>query len=208
MSHMRFFAVLALVFTGAALRLTGMKVPFLGVDDPTNFAPIGAIAIFCGLHFRNRLLALAIPLLATFAADLVLAAQNDDFRSYLFSGTMLFVYVSWFLYVVCGMGLRSFWKKAGVDRSKSILRGTTLVGTSLLGSVVFFLVSNFGVWVASSFYPRTMAGLAECFVAAVPFFRGTLQGDLLYLFGLTAIYAVLCSMITADEKQSAALYAD
>jgi hypothetical protein len=205
MSHMRLFAVVAIVFVGAALRLTGIKVPLLGIDEPANFAPIGAIAIFCGLHFRNRIWALIVPLLATFVADLALAFQNDSYSTYLFSKSMLFVYAGWVLYVACGMGLRGVWKKSTAEKA-GVVRGGTMIGASLVGSVLFFLVSNFGFWATLSFYPKTMAGLGECYVAAVPFFRATVQSDLLYLFGLTAIYAVLRSAVTANETQPSALY--
>jgi hypothetical protein len=49
---------------------------------------------------------------------------------------------------------------------------------SIAGSVVFFLISNFGVWVAGRLYPVTMSGLAACYVAALPFFRNSVLGDL------------------------------
>jgi hypothetical protein len=61
-----------------------------------------------------------------------------------------------------------------------------LAGASVAGSVLFFLVTNFGVWARDGLYAHTMAGLAECYVAAIPFFQNALVGDLFYtaaLFG-------------------------
>jgi hypothetical protein len=52
--------------------------------------------------------------------------------------------------------------------------------------VLFFVVTNFGVWAFTDMYPRTGDGLTACFIAAIPFFRNTLAGDLFYaavLFG-------------------------
>ena len=60
-----------------------------------------------------------------------------------------------------------------------------------MGAVVFFLVSNFGVWLTPIFgYERSMSGLVRCYVLALPFFRAMLLGDLIYvplLFGAFAL---------------------
>src|SRR3569623_126313 len=42
---------------------------------------------------------------------------------------------------------------------------------ALASSVLFFVITNFGMWLFSGFYPRTLAGLEACYVAAVPFFQ-------------------------------------
>jgi len=70
-----------------------------------------------------------------------------------------------------------------VRRSKSV---ETVIGASLLGSVSFFLATNWAVWQFTSMYAHTPAGLFNCYLMALPFFRGTLMGDLFYtavLFG-------------------------
>ena len=57
---------------------------------------------------------------------------------------------------------------------------------AVIGSVMFFTVTNFGVWLSSGMYPQTLSGLAACYVAAIPFFQNTLASDLFYaglLFG-------------------------
>jgi hypothetical protein len=57
---------------------------------------------------------------------------------------------------------------------------------TFLGSLQFFLITNFGVWAFLSTYPRTPAGLAACYLAGVPLFWSTLAGDVIYtalLFG-------------------------
>jgi hypothetical protein len=66
-----------------------------------------------------------------------------------------------------------------------------VAAATLCGSVSFFLITNFGVWAAGAMYPRTGAGLAACFVAALPFFRETLLGDLAYSAILFGSYAWL-----------------
>jgi hypothetical protein len=65
-----------------------------------------------------------------------------------------------------------------------------IAATTLLGSCLFFAVTNFALWAAGTSYPRTAAGLAACYVAAIPFFRNSLLGDATYatiLFGAWAL---------------------
>ena len=68
-------------------------------------------------------------------------------------------------------------------RRRSILA----VGAGSLGSsMLFFAVTNFGVWAMFDFYPKTATGLAGCYAAAIPFFQNTIAGDLFFctlLFG-------------------------
>ena len=65
-----------------------------------------------------------------------------------------------------------------------------VVSASLAASVSFFAVSNFAVWALWNMYPKTLAGLAECYTMAIPFFRNTVASDLLFtgaFFGLAAL---------------------
>ena len=74
----------------------------------------------------------------------------------------------------------------GMSLSKNA-KPLRVAGAALTGSVSFFLISNFGVWAATSMYTKTVSGLIACYSAGVPFFRRTLEGDLLYtavMFGL------------------------
>jgi hypothetical protein len=121
-----------------------------------NFAPIAAMALFGGTYL-NKKYALVIPLLAMFVSDLFLG----------FHSTMPYVYSSFFLTGLIGLWLRSHknWKN--------------VLAASLGSSVLFFLVTNFGVW-ASGWYPQTLTGLTQSYLAAIPFFRNTLAGDLFY----------------------------
>ncbi len=73
---------------------------------------------------------------------------------------------------------------------------------SLLASVSFFLASNFAVWAVWQMYPRTLAGLGACYVAALPFFRNSVTSELcssLLLFGLTNRFRSLAVMKIARQ---------
>lgn len=147
-----------LVFAVAALALSRL------VPHPPNFSPLLAAALFSGALCRDWRLALAVPLGAMLLADLWLG----------FHATLAFVYLGVALAVAVGRGL-------GGRR-----RPVQLLAAGLAGSGLFFLVSNAGVWLTQDLYPPTAAGLAACYLAALPFFHNTLLATLLWgalLFG-------------------------
>ncbi len=90
-----------------------------------------------------------------------------------------------------------------LQRKRSALR---IAGAALAGSVVFFVVTNFGVWAFESLYPKTAAGLLACYVAAIPFFQNTLVGDALYtavLFGGFAVAEKLFPILRERDLRHA-----
>jgi hypothetical protein len=134
------------------------------IPHPWNFTAIGATALFGGAYFQSRSLSLVVPLLALFISDMILG----------FHPTMVFVYAAFALIVVLGWSLQE---------KKTAMRLATY---SLVTSCVFFLISNFGVWVMEPFYSKDTTGLMACFVAGIPFFANQVMGDLFYvglLFG-------------------------
>jgi hypothetical protein len=77
---------------------------------------------------------------------------------------------------------------------------------AVASSVIFFLISNFGTWMLSGMYAHTAAGLATCYVAAIPFFQNTVAGDLFYvtlLFGGFRVAELLLPRLRAGEAQPA-----
>jgi len=154
------------------------------VPHPPNFSPIDAMALFSGAYLGRRWLAFAAPFLALLLSDAVLGFYQG----------MEFQYVSVALIVILG---------AIVLPRTSIPR---VGAASLASSILFFVVSNFGTWVVSGIYPHTVAGLASCYVAAVPFFQNTVAGDLFYsalLFGGFAIAERLVPRLRAGQPQPA-----
>ena len=134
------------------------------VPHAPNFTPIAAIALFGGAHFADKRLAFGVPLAALLLSDLLLG----------FYHSMAVVYGSFGLIVGLGLWLRSrrtIWP---------------IAGAALVSSLLFFLVTNFGVWAAGSLYPRSLSGFGACYIATIPFFRNTIAGDLFFstvLFG-------------------------
>jgi hypothetical protein len=128
------------------------------LPHPANVAPIAAMALFGGAYIKNKKAALVLPLLAMFFSDIFLG----------FSQSTPYVYLCFTF-----SGLLGIW----LSRRKTI--GNVIV-VSLASSLVFFLVTNFGYWLSTSLYPKTIAGQIEAYYFALPFLRNTLLGDLLY----------------------------
>ncbi len=123
-----------------------------------NFTPIAAMALFGGAYFTNKKLAFIIPFAAMIISDLILG----------FHSTMPAVYLSFALIVMIGFYLR---------QTKNVLN---IAIASLSSSILFFVITNFAVWISGGMYPLNSLGLAECFTAAIPFFQYNILGDLLY----------------------------
>lgn len=163
MLNPRFLVLTGMVFAGVLARL---------MPHPPNFTPIAATALFGGAYFASRKAAFLVPLSAMYLSDLFLGFFVYDFGW--FHEQMPFVYASFAVTVWLGMLIR---------HRRSPLR---VGGAALTGSIVFFIVSNLGVWAVGTLYPKTVNGLLTCYVAAIPFFRNTVAGDLIFtvvLFG-------------------------
>jgi hypothetical protein len=145
------------------------------LPHPPNFTAVTALALFAGAQIADRRLALLVPLAALFLTDLVLGLHSG----------MLLVYLCMAAMVDLGtyIGPR--------------VQPLKLAGASIAGSVLFFVVTNFGVWAADGLYPRTLAGLAECYVAAIPFFQNALVGDLFFTAALFGVFEFLRRAVPA-----------
>jgi hypothetical protein len=134
------------------------------IPHPPNMTSLTAVALFGGAYFSDKRLAFAVPLCALFLSDAVLGFYRQ----------MEFVYLGFALIVAIGILLRK-------NR-----RFIPILSATLAGSVLFFLLTNFGVWAFSALYAKTLTGLMFCYLAAIPFFRNMVVGDLFYaavLFG-------------------------
>jgi hypothetical protein len=155
------------------------------LPHPPNFTPIGAMALFGGAYLGRRSLAFAAPLAALLLSDAIIG----------FYSGMEVVYPSVALIVLIGWWLS--------NKRTAVRIGAAAVASS----VSFFLITNFGMWLFSGFYPLTSAGLAACFVAAIPFFQNTIAGDLFYSALLFGGFALLERMVPqlrpAREPQAA-----
>lgn len=151
---------------------------------PWNLAPLGAMALFAAARLGGAL-AWVLPIGVRLITDLILWEQYH--RVYpIFD---LFVYACLVMYIMLGFLLR---------RTENPL---AIGGAALLGSSLFFLVTNFGSWLAHAMnYPMTFDGLMQSYVAALPYHRSTLASDLIFTGILFGAHAALSRVYFPAER--------
>jgi len=127
------------------------------VPHAPNFVPIGALALFGGANLPKKY-AFTVPFAVMFLSDLFLG----------FHLTMIFVYLSFFITIIIGLFIKNR------KNVRNVILG------SFASSIIFFVITNFGVWVLYDFYPKNLSGLFESYILAIPFFHNTLLSDLIY----------------------------
>ena len=164
MTKSRFIVLLVLLTAGIRL------FPHL-----PNFLPITAICIFAGAHLGNKKHSLALIFVSMLISDMILGLHS----------TMLFTYPALTLTVLLGSLLK---KTSLVRRNHLNLNSIAeLALVSVAGSLLFFTLTNFGVWLLQDLYSKDLAGLINCFVMALPFWKNSLQADV----GLIQYFSML-----------------
>jgi hypothetical protein len=172
MNRNDFRAHLPLLAIGLVLAAAFSRI----LPHPHNFTPIGGMALFAGAVFSRNRLGWMIPFVALWLSDLVLnntiyAHYYEGFR-WLGNGATLLSFA--LIFLMGRLAIRD-WKPM------------RLITLSLSGSVLFFLITNGAAWAsAMSPYSKDLPGLMTCYAAGIPFFGGTVAGDLFYntvLFG-------------------------
>ena len=151
-----------LILIGAVMRV---------VPHMANFTPIAAMALFGGVYLKDKKLALVLPLVAMMISDVFVGFDSLESR--------LIIYGCFLL-----TGLIGLW----VRNHKNVF---SIIGGSVLGSTLFYLISNL-VWLyPAKMYPHTIAGQIASYTNAIPFFRPTLFGDLFYVAIMFGTYELV-----------------
>lgn len=158
-----------LIILGFACRL---------LPHPANFAPIGAIALFGALYLPKKY-AIIVPLLAMLVSDLFIGFYSWQIMLAVYGGFAL----------MGGIGLL-------VRKNKKF---STVLGGTLLGSILFFLITNFAVWAFGTMYMHNFAGLMQSYIMAIPFFKNSLLGDLFYVGVMVGGYEGVKLLIAKKE---------
>jgi hypothetical protein len=164
------------------------------LPHPPNFSPIEAIALFGGAYFSRRMWAVLVPLIAMFVSDIALALVNGGlYADYFLNAHFAAIYACIALCTQLGFGLRGR------------VNGVRVLGYSLAGSVLFFLITNFAVWATASVdvSPVCASGLGACYIAGVPFFQWTVLGTLFYSAVLFGGFALLRARVPRLRAQTA-----
>ncbi len=169
------FLPYVLILVAAILRLT--------VSHPYNFIPVFTCLLFFGAYRPRR--EFAIPLLALMGVDIFLTTHT---YGYALTSDHAVTWIWYLAVMILGAGV--------LKKSASNLR---VVSASLTASVSFYLASNFAVWAAWAMYPKTMGGLAESYIAALPFFRNSIVSET--VFSLLIFAAVRSSQAFAQARR-------
>lgn len=164
----------ALLDNGIVIALVVLAVLFRLLPHPANFAPVGAIALFGGAYLNKRQ-ALWLPLAAMIVSDLFIGLHS----------TILFTWGSFLMIALLGIA---------VGKSKTV---PNVIYATISGSLLFYFVTNFGVWVATPLYSKTLSGLAQCYIMAIPFLRNTLLSDLVFVGALFGSYELATHLLRA-----------
>ena len=148
-----------------SLIIAGILLRFM--PHTANFTPVGEIALFSGMYLKKKY-ALVVPLALMVLSDIFIGMHN----------VVIFTWGGFILSTLLGMA---------VKKHKSVLN---ISGISVASSLVFYLVSNFGVWVMG-WYPRTLNGLAECYIMALPFLRDFTLSTLAYSVLMFSAYELV-----------------
>lgn len=156
------------------------------LPHPPNFSPVMAIALFAGARFGSARLGVVIAVMAMFMSDLYLG----------FHSTMPFVYVSLVIAALLG------WDQLRPAR----FAWGRLAGMSSVAAIIFFVVTNLGVWMTQDLYPKNGAGLVACYVAGIPFFPATWASSLIYSFALFALWSLVDQGREQVEKRTSTFF--
>lgn len=178
-NYSKFWLTIGLIVAAVIFRI---------IPHPLNMTPLIAISLLAGAKFENKIFAFIIPIIALLLSDIVVAYTNN----YPFlHDTVFFTYGSVLLIVLLGTLLKG----------KSFNAGKT-AAISLTSSILFFIISNFGVWLFSNMYSLDINGLVKCYVLAIPFNKFSWIGDLVFTFTLFGLYEIVMNKFIAPKAQS------
>jgi len=138
----------------------------------SNFTPVGAVALFGGTYFTDKWKAYLVPLGALFISDLVLNYLYSSRIAIDYTATF-WVYLSFAIIVFIGTRIKK-------------VNFLSVGAASVLSVVIFSLLTDFPWLYGGALYPHTLLGYEQSLVAAIPFQKNMLLGDVVFgliLFG-------------------------
>ena len=160
------------------------------IPHPMNFAPLGAMALFGSAYMSKNSWGLFMTMIAWCISDFLL-------NNFVYSSGGFTLITEGAIFIYGSIGLIYL---LGKFMLKEVTFHRMLAG-SVGASVIFFVVSNLGVWLSPlGMYPMTMGGLVACYTAAIPFFQNTLIGDLFYAVVLFLLYEKYLKSLLVPNK--------
>ncbi|MBK0382483.1 hypothetical protein I5M32_05865 [Pedobacter sp. SD-b] len=160
--NVRSWVIFFIILAATATRF----IPLTGNVAWFNFTPVGAIALFAGTYFQNRWKAYLAPLMLLFISDIFINHAYTGTWN-LFYGGFQWIYLSFAIMVFIG----SLIKKVNV--------GSVFLA-SIAGVFVHWIVTDIEPWLAGTLYNKDITGYYQSLVAAIPFERNLLLGNLVF----------------------------
>jgi hypothetical protein len=156
-----------------SLIIIGILLRF--VPHAPNFTPVAAIALFGGAYLNKRQ-AFIVPLLLMIGSDMLLGFHN----------VVAFTWGGFALVTLLGLWVK---QKRSAGR---------VISGSIASSLVFYIVSNFGVWLMG-WYPHTAKGLIDCYIMGLPFLRSFTAASLVYTAVFFGAYELIASRVKGSK---------
>jgi hypothetical protein len=155
-----------------------------------NFTAVGGGLLYFGAR-RGRWQTI-IAVIALMATDYYLTVFAYNYPFHL-SGYV----VTWAWYAaICLVGHQMLSGKA---------TGLRVAGAVAASATSFFVLSNFMVWAGSTMYPHSAAGLAACYVAAIPFYANDVMSTAVTagaLFGLPVLVKNILESVRESQNNA------
>ena len=156
--------------------LTRMAIPPFITHLP-NFSSVSAMALFFGAYCSRQFFASSVVVLLIWISDL--------FLNKMLMGTWIMFYPGCCWQYGCYLLMTLLGGFILKNKKFNLYR---LTSTSLLSAILFFLISNFGVWYSGLLYPLTMDGLMTCYINALPFVKNTLVSNVFFTLAWFMIF--------------------
>ena len=134
------------------------------IPHPPNFTPIISAAILSSFFFKNVNLSISVILISMFVSDLLIGFHNYIFFTYIPLVVIAIIF------------------------KEKILKYNNILVYSVTGAIIFYLISNFGVWFLGKTYDKNIYGLISCYIAGLPFLKNSLISTIFYTYLTFSIF--------------------
>lgn len=155
---------------------------FRTIPHAPNFTPLGGATLLGAAFFGRKYLAVLVPIVAMWLSDLLL--NNTLYASY----TEGFQWVATYqIFTFAAIALTAIFGMKWFTK----INNSKIFGGAIIATLLFFVVTNFGTWLAGTLYAKSLAGLVACYVAAIPFLLNSLASNLIFTFAAFYLYSFI-----------------
>ncbi len=160
-------------------------------DVPFNLSILGAVAVFGGAYLGYSMKTMIMVLIGIWISDIVVNMQYFEGLTLFYEG-YIFTILAYIATILTGYFL--------LRNNKSF---SNILGAGMISAILFYLITNFGVWAGTAMYSKDLNGLMQSYIAGIPFFRGTLFGNVIFTFiFVTTFEYFMASRLRKEEVKA------